>query len=102
MGNTTYRRDHQTCLTCLVLAFLAGSGIWLKLILSDVLSMRQTHELLYEREFLPDADWSVARGLNITSDFSKCEFKPPSKRQLADEEWDDLYAPMPPRPPSNE
>ena len=85
MPNQTFKREKQSCLTCLVLSFLAGSGVWLKLILSDVLALQATHELLYEREFLTDVNWNVSRGLHITAEMASCDFKPPTyeSRRLA-------------------
>jgi hypothetical protein len=80
MPNQTFYQERRTCLTCLILWFLAGSGIWLKLILSDVEALSLTHELLYEREYLATYHWNVARGLNITSDLSECEFKKKPKK----------------------
>ena len=35
MANATFNRRRKTGLTCLVLCFLIGSGVWLKLILSE-------------------------------------------------------------------
>jgi hypothetical protein len=84
MANRTFKREKNTCLTLLVLSFLAGSGIWLKLILSDVLAYQVDYELLYEREFNKRfhsaySDTFVARGLTIEADFDACEIKKPKK-----------------------
>ena len=72
----------------------------------SVLSLREQHELLYEREYEQGANWHVARNLTITASFSECGFKPPPKgRQLeavAPPMMDDgLYvrSPNPPNPP---
>ena len=81
MANRTFRSERHCCLLLLVYFFLAGSGLWLKLILSDVLAFDLSYTLLYEREFLPSSKvhWSVARGLQISADLSECEIKQPGK-----------------------
>ena len=89
MGNKAVTKSRHCCLCVLVLAFLFGSGVWLKLILCDVLSFDLSYDLLYEREFLPysQAKWHVARGLNISADLSVCSTnRAPKKRLLADED----------------
>ena len=90
MANQTIHRSRNRYLCCLVLAFLFGSGVWLKLILSDVLAFDLSYDLLYEREFLPESrgHWRVARGLNITVDLSDCTVRhsTPTRRMLAGDE----------------
>ena len=90
MANQTIHRSRNRFLCCLVLAFLFGSGVWLKLILSDVLAFDLSYDLLYEREFLPESrgHWRVARGLNITVDLSDCTVRhsTPTRRMLAGDE----------------
>ena len=91
MSNITHKKERHCCLCILIFAFLFGSGVWLKLILSDVLSFDLSYDLLYEREYMKEdiGHWRVARGLNISADFSGATVKrpplPPS-RQL-EEDW---------------
>lgn len=90
MANSTHRQSRHCCLCILVLAFLFGSGVWLKLILSDVLSFDLSYDLLYEREYMPEttSHWRVARGLNISVDLDSCTVKRPpvTTRRSLDEE----------------
>lgn len=86
MANRTYKREKRLGLLTLIILFMFGSSLWLKLILLDTLSETLYHTLLYERERVEsvkaiekgktpaEGKFYVAEGLQMSTRLSDCAF----------------------------